>query len=180
MKRYFFRPYSKDLFHSFTVKTQTMKIYLHLQSIFCKFFLGEKSFKLCKAQLSQKHEIHIVVFRSFFNFRVKKSLAPKREKVHSSWWLTNIAFPIQNCLKKFICNTSLHDQIKVKSTSLHIIIISGSLTKKLHQQGSSIQYVRKLFRKTNISYPLIRIRTCVYQGVRNVSFLDNFAYVLNG
>ena len=29
------------------------------------------------------------------------------------------------------------------------------------------------------SYPLIRIRTCVYQGVRNVSFSENFAYVLN-
>ena len=27
--------------------------------------------------------------------------------------------------------------------------------------------------KTNISYPLIHIRTCAYQGVRNVSFSDN-------
>ena len=33
--------------------------------------------------------------------------------------------------------------------------------------------------KDNISYPLIRIRTCVYQGVRNVSFSEGFAYVLN-
>ena len=35
------------------------------------------------------------------------------------------------------------------------------------------------FRKTNISYPLIRSRTLVYQGVRNISFSENFAYVLN-
>ena len=33
-------------------------------------------------------------------------------------------------------------------------------------------HVRKIFRKTNISYSLIR-----YQGVRNVSFSENFAYV---
>ena len=47
-------------------------------------------------------------------------------------------------------------------------------------KGSSIKYVRKSFRKTNISNPLIRTctRTCAYQGVRNASFSENFAYVL--
>ena len=44
---------------------------------------------------------------------------------------------------------------------------------------SSISYVRKIFRKTNISYSLIRTRSCVYQEVRNVSFSENFAHVLN-
>ena len=33
--------------------------------------------------------------------------------------------------------------------------------------------------RPNISYTLIRTRTSVYQGVRNVSFSENFAYVLN-
>ena len=47
-------------------------------------------------------------------------------------------------------------------------------------KGSSIKYVRKIFRKTSISNPLIRTRTCAYQGVRNASFSGNFAYVLNG
>ena len=47
-------------------------------------------------------------------------------------------------------------------------------------KGPSIKWVRKIFRKTNSSNPLIRIRTCAYQGVRNVSFSENFAYVLNG
>ena len=46
--------------------------------------------------------------------------------------------------------------------------------------GPSIMYVRKIFRKTNISNPLIRTRTCAYKGVGNVSFSENFAYVLNG
>ena len=47
-------------------------------------------------------------------------------------------------------------------------------------QGSSANYARIIFRKTNISYPLTSTRTCAYQGVRNVSFSENFADVLNG
>ena len=46
--------------------------------------------------------------------------------------------------------------------------------------GSSIKFVREIFRKTNISNPLILTSTCAYQGVRKVSFSENFAYVLNG
>ena len=33
----------------------------------------------------------------------------------------------------------------------------------------------KIFRKSNVSYPLIRTQTYAYQGVRNVSFSQNFA-----
>ena len=36
----------------------------------------------------------------------------------------------------------------------------------------------KMFPKTNISYPLIRTRTCAYQEVRHY-LLKNFTYVLN-
>ena len=32
---------------------------------------------------------------------------------------------------------------------------------------------------TNIFYPLIRTRTCAYQGVKNISFSEKFAYVIN-
>ena len=34
---------------------------------------------------------------------------------------------------------------------------------------------RQIFRKTNISYPPIRMRTCSYQGIRDVRFLENLA-----
>ena len=34
---------------------------------------------------------------------------------------------------------------------------------------------RQIFRKTNISYPLIRTRTCAYEGERNVRFSENLA-----
>ena len=37
----------------------------------------------------------------------------------------------------------------------------------------------KFSEKTNFSYLLIRTRICAYQGVRNVRFSENFAYVLN-
>ena len=43
----------------------------------------------------------------------------------------------------------------------------------------SIKYARKIFRKTNISNPLIHTHTYAYQGIRNVSFSENFVYVLN-
>ena len=38
----------------------------------------------------------------------------------------------------------------------------------------------KLFKKTRNFYPLIRQRMYAYQGVRIVSFSENFAYILNG
>ena len=46
--------------------------------------------------------------------------------------------------------------------------------------GPSIKYVRKIFRRTIISNPLIRTCTSAYQGGKNVSLSGNFAYVLNG
>ena len=39
-------------------------------------------------------------------------------------------------------------------------------------------YAHKIFRKTNISYFLIRLR--VYQWIRNISYLENIVDVLNG
>ena len=49
----------------------------------------------------------------------------------------------------------------------------------LNEPRGVIRYVRKIFWRTNMSYPLIYARTCAYQGVKNICFLRNFAYVLN-
>ena len=46
-------------------------------------------------------------------------------------------------------------------------------------RGHSFNTYAKFSKRTNISYPLIRTRTCVYQGTRNVSFSENCACVLN-
>ena len=47
----------------------------------------------------------------------------------------------------------------------------GRISKRLFQESKP----RQIFRKTNISYPLIRTRRCAYQGVRNVRFSGNLA-----
>ena len=43
------------------------------------------------------------------------------------------------------------------------------ISKRVFQENKA----RQIFRKTNISYPLICTRTCAYQGVRNVCFSEN-------
>ena len=45
--------------------------------------------------------------------------------------------------------------------------------------GSLIKYVRRIYQKNNISNTLIRTRGWSYQEVRNNSFSENLAHVLN-
>ena len=47
----------------------------------------------------------------------------------------------------------------------------GQIAKRVFQKNKA----RQIFRKANISYPLIRTRTCAYQWVRNIHFLENWA-----
>ena len=46
--------------------------------------------------------------------------------------------------------------------------VKGQISKRVFQENKACQ----IFRKTSISYPLIRTRTCAYQGVRNVRCLS--------
>ena len=45
------------------------------------------------------------------------------------------------------------------------------ISKQVFQESKA----RQIFRKTNISYLLIRTRTCAYQEIRNFHFLENLA-----
>ena len=45
----------------------------------------------------------------------------------------------------------------------------GRISKRVFQENKA----RQIFRKTNISNPMIRTGTCAYQGVRNVRFSEN-------
>ena len=47
----------------------------------------------------------------------------------------------------------------------------GRISKRVFQENKA----RQIFRKTDISYPLIRTRTYAYQGVRNIPFSENLA-----
>ena len=81
--------------------------------------------------------------------------------------------------RKFRLNTnSIHvcDMTKIYIQSQHKDKFVGNkakgwISKRVFQENKASQ----IFLKTNISYPLIRIRTCAYQGVRNVRFLENLA-----
>ena len=71
--------------------------------------------------------------------------------------------PWNECTKsQFICGQ--YSQVVGNKTK-------GRISKRVFQENKA----RQIFRKTNISYPLIRTRTCAYQGVRNVCFLENLA-----
>ena len=48
---------------------------------------------------------------------------------------------------------------------------NGWFSKRVFQENKA----RQIFQKMNISYPLIRTRTCAYQGVRTVCFSGNLA-----
>ena len=53
----------------------------------------------------------------------------------------------------------------------------GRISKRVFRENKA----RQIFRKTNISYPLIRTRMCANQGVRNVFCLitDDISYFYN-
>ena len=46
-------------------------------------------------------------------------------------------------------------------------------------RNHSFSTYEKFSEKLTFLNPLIRTRTCAYQRVRNVSFSENFAYILN-
>ena len=47
----------------------------------------------------------------------------------------------------------------------------GRISKRVFQENKA----RQIFRKANISYPLVQTRTCAYQRVKNVRFSENLA-----
>ena len=47
----------------------------------------------------------------------------------------------------------------------------GRISKRMFEENKA----RQIFRKMNISNPLIHTHTCAYQGVRNVHFSGNLA-----
>ena len=66
---------------------------------------------------------------------------------------------------------------------------SNALRKQISGKAEFFQYVlnkdhlfsmfAKFSEKLTFLYPLIHTRTCAYQGVRNVSFSENFANVID-
>ena len=49
-------------------------------------------------------------------------------------------------------------------------IAKGRISKRVFEENRA----RQIFRKKNISYPLIRTHTCAYRGIKNVRFFGKF------
>ena len=103
------------------------------------------------------------------------------------FYVFNIVQMVPKCTYKF--SESLFSQQLRTATSLIIYLSPGSnkvyllrrkLDLKVFTSHCNIHLVHtNIFRKTNISYPLIGTCTYAYQGVRNISFSETFAYVIN-
>ena len=101
-------------------------------------------------------------------------------------WILSLYYYSDNCYHCF-CWEPLHKGTAVTSryhhialiftgTTLFVIQVIGNeakrrISKRVFQESKA----RQNFRKTNISYPLIRTRTCAYQGIRNVCFSEIFS-----
>ena len=71
------------------------------------------------------------------------------------------------------CNADWEDIVHLFMDSFHSVgnKTKGWISKRVFQENKA----RPIFRKTNISYPVIRTRTRTYQGLRNVRFSENLA-----
>ena len=70
-----------------------------------------------------------------------------------------------------------HGDMFVSSTA--VVFSEVSIIRNSFYWGSFILVCTQIFRKTNISYPLIRIRMFAYQGVGNVIFGEKFVQLMN-
>ena len=67
------------------------------------------------------------------------------------------------------------DQHLDRSEILALQYVSNKAQGRISKRVFHKNKARKILPKKNISYPLIRTRMCVYQGVRNVRFSENLA-----
>ena len=70
-----------------------------------------------------------------------------------------VIFPVD----KYLSQVNNKD---IRTTSMDNLLVIRQISKRALQGSKAHQF----FRKTNISYPLIRTHACAYQGVRNVFF----------
>ena len=89
----------------------------------------------------------------------------------------NLKQVANNCsLRNVILKSNIFTLFCNKRLPLRLIHLGKFWT---HPENFVYLVHKRIFPKINISYPLIRTRTCAYQGVKNFSFLEKCAYVLN-
>ena len=98
-------------------------------------------------------------------------ISKKEKKFKLKFWIKYFI----NCC--FYQNITKHVNSLIHLQASMVIFIGNY--NRYHTSRNPFKYVGKIFQKTNISNLLTHRRTCAYQGVRNVNFSKNFAYVLN-
>ena len=89
-----------------------------------------------------------------------------RLKIFYSFYRLKISSKCIFYSRKINSNALQDDKLLMLMINLVVNKAEGRISKWVFQENKA----RRIFRKTNISYPLIRTRTCAYQGVRNVRF----------
>ena len=102
---------------------------------------------------------------------------------HLSYHITRIMYTVLNVavFQFWTKKTPIHFDSKnnnvrfllLNNFNSHFQILISHLLGIIHLVSAQI------FLETNTSYTLIRTRTCAYQGLRNISFSENFAHVLS-
>ena len=103
------------------------------------------------AEIADK-DVYIIINALFF---------PKQITIVQNWLATS-------CMRSIRLRTILHTYFK-------LLVVGNKAKRRISKRVFQENKVRQIFQKTNISYALIRTRTCPYQGVRNVCFSENLA-----
>ena len=134
--------------------------------LFWKWVLHEKS--SVKLVNERFHDLFLSRFCYYMPEKLPNSFLTSSLKLMSLFWI-NVEvmnfFSLIQTIQKFVEFSSNLGQINLGFKDLQYCFDSPQ---------SFIQYVHKIFRKTNISYPLKRWRACAYLIVRKVNFIGKF------
>ena len=88
----------------------------------------------------------------------------------------NFCKPSLSCIEYNSSKSSHESNLQYKlSTKRKCHIIGYKAKERISKRVLQENKARQIFRKTNVSYLLIRTRACVYQGIRNVRFSENLS-----
>ena len=112
----------------------------------------------------------------------KPSAVSGRDANSSTVWndacILWIAVISVNIFTFYLQQESVYKLVRINNRSCFQLLEQAATAS--YVTGHSFSTYAKFSGKINISYPLTRKRGSAYHGVRNVSFSENFAHVLNG
>ena len=96
----------------------------------------------------------------------------RRYNTKFPWFIEKLRFCLKETFWMMKYWKMLH-RTSYKQMSENFEFVGNKAKERISKRVFQENKARQIFRKTNISYSLIRTRTCAYQGVRNVCFSEN-------